>query len=289
MPLDTIYIARHGYRSNWLPEPHAPSPTGIDSDPALAPHGVDQAHELAQYLLTIPENERPQLILLSPFYRCVETAEPVSRLLGIPVALERGVGEWYKKNRPVIPAPADYSDLARFFDGVLIEESKWPRDSSLGVVPDLSGETEEDILNRAHRVKSALPAAVERAFPHVKRVLIMTHAATKIALGLALLGLDSVRSPLPDGSFLRAGACSLDKYVATGTQWTLQVNGACHFLQNGEEMNWTFNLTYEAGSDEDIKERLLKNSQSSSLPSATPPSEPNSAADAPNTEYEVRT
>lgn len=289
MPLDTIYIARHGYRSNWLPEPHAPSPTGIDSDPALAPHGVDQAHELAQYLLSIPEHERPQLILLSPFYRCVETAEPISRLLGIPVALERGVGEWYKKNRPVIPAPADYGDLARFFDGVLIDESKWPRDTSLGVIPDLSGETEDDILDRAHRVKAVLPAALERAFPDVKRILIMTHAATKIALGLALLDLASVRSPLHDGSYLRAGACSLDKYVSTeNDQWSLEVNGACHFLENGEEMNWTFNLTYEAGSDEDIKERMLK-SQASLPPFSTPTSAQPAAIDTANTQYEVRT
>lgn len=92
MTLTNIYVARHGYRANWLPPPHPPNPTGVDSDPPLAVHGVAQANELAAYLAAQPV--RPQLILLSPFYRCVQTAEPIAEALDVPIVLERGVGEW---------------------------------------------------------------------------------------------------------------------------------------------------------------------------------------------------
>lgn len=259
MPLKTIYIVRHGYRANWLPLPHAPSPTGIDSDPALAPRGVDQANELAGHLSLLSDAERPQLIILSPFYRCVETARPIAHALGIQVTLERGVGEWYKKDRLVIPQPADYKDLSVFFGDVLVSLDRWPRDTSLNVIPDLTGESEEDILVRARLVCDRLAPALAQSFPNVNRILIVTHAATKIALGLALLQLPHVRSELLDGSFLRAGACSLSIYYAPQDSgpWVLGGNGQCSFLSLGEEMNWTFNSPYEAGSDEDLKARYL--------------------------------
>lgn len=302
MPLDSIYIARHGYRANWLPPPHAPSPTGIDSDPPLATHGVDQAGQLAAFLRSLPRDQQPQLVLLSPFYRCVETAQPVAKLLQIPIALERGVGEWYKKNRSVIPEPANYSDLARFFPEVLVPQEKWPRDTALNVIPDLTGETEQDILERARLVCARLEPAVAERFPDVRRILIVTHAATKIALGLALLGLENVRSQLPNGEYLRAGACALSHYSAS-PKWSLVYNGRCDFLSQGEEMNWTFNSTYEAGSDEDIKERQQKaaaaaatglapgssGSATDASLAASSDSHASTASDAPDdTEYEVR-
>ena len=99
MTIETIYIARHGYRSNWLPPPHPPNPTGIDSDPALAPHGVEQAQQLAAYLTSLPTHEKPEFIIASPFYRCIETSRPIAEMLDLKIALERGVGEWFRKNR----------------------------------------------------------------------------------------------------------------------------------------------------------------------------------------------
>lgn len=68
MVVNTIYIARHGYRSNWLPEGPYPDPlTGIDSDVPLAEHGVQQAKELAHYLLSL--DNQPEAAFASPFYR----------------------------------------------------------------------------------------------------------------------------------------------------------------------------------------------------------------------------
>ncbi|KAI5952158.1 TFC7 [Candida theae] len=260
MTIKEIYIARHGYRMNWLPPPHPPNPTGVPSDPPLAPHGVDQAKELAAFLSSLPTKDQPQFIMTSPFYRCVETAQPIAQTLDLKVHLDRGVGEWFKKGRKIVPEPADYGDLTKFFSQVLDKEEVWPRDR-LGVVPNLEGETGEEIYSRATQFWHKFIPIFEKEYPDIENILIVTHAATKIALGSVLLKLGSVTSPI-DGeeTMLRAGACSLSKYVritddANDFDWKLVMNGNCEFLTKGEEMNWDFTTGVEAGSAEDIARR----------------------------------
>lgn len=261
MVLKNIYIARHGYRMNWLPPPHPPNPTGIDSDPPLAPHGVEQAKELAKYIGSL-ENDKPQFILSSPFYRCVETAEPISEELNIPIVLERGVGEWYKVGRGIVPEPANYDRLNKFFNHLASAEV-WDRDNTVGVIPSLQGESEEDIMKRCQKFWQLFIPKFEAMYPDIENVLIVSHAATKIALGMSLLGFDNVLQSIDDkGTILRAGACSLDKYTRTPEdKWQIIMNGNCEFLSQGEEMNWNFHFQFEAGSDEDIKARKLEAEQ----------------------------
>lgn len=294
MPLKNIYIARHGYRANWLPLPHPPNPTGIDSDPPLAPHGVDQAKQLAGYLMSLPGVDRPEFILTSPFYRCVETAEPTAELLDIPIVLERGVGEWYKKDREVIPIPANYDSLQRFFPK-LADEKIWHRDNTVGVIPDVTGETEEDIMARGYAFWKLFIPVIEKKFPAIETVLIVTHAATKLALGMSLLGHSNVFEPLDkENNTLRAGVCSLDKFVWDSGKWNLKMNGNTEFLAEGEEMHWDFHNGYEAGSDEDIKarrEEALRKQQEKEKQRPKNPSVTGIAEGADhqsNIEYEVR-
>lgn len=261
MALDTIYIARHGFRANWLPEPHPPNPTGIDSDPPLAPHGVDQAVELAEYLGKLPENEKPQFIITSPFYRCLQTAEPVAKQLNLKVHLDRGVGEWFKESRKVIPVPAGYDRLREFFPDVLGSEESWP---GSGVVPSAEGESEDAIFARAGRFWAVFFALFQQKHPEVSRVLFITHAATKIALGMSLMQFESVHDEFEfqgEKTKLRSGACSIDKYSKDGDAWTILENGRTDFLALGEEMNWNFDVKFEAGSDDDIKARKAAESE----------------------------
>ncbi|CDK29049.1 unnamed protein product [Kuraishia capsulata CBS 1993] len=284
MVLEKIYVARHGYRANWLPPPHAPNPTGIDSDPPLAPYGVEQAKELANFIVNSPlVDPKPELIFSSPFYRCVETSTPLANAIDVPIFVERGIGEWYKKDRGVIPEPASLELLKTFFGRV---SADWDPKT---VVPSLEGEDESDIFARCQEFFPKFLSKFEAAYPQVKTVMFVTHAATKIALGMAILKYTGVRELLRkehggDGKtvVLRAGTCSLDSYSRNGDSWSLGFNGETSFLEKGEEMNWHFcelflkllrslveiyafgvttNLlpiladTYEAGSDEDIAER----------------------------------
>lgn len=254
MTLTTIYSARHGFRSNWLPPPHPPNPTGIDSDPALAPHGVEQAQELANFIANLPPHEQPQMIISSPFYRCVETCAPLAKALGLKVHIDRGIGEWFRENRPHIPTPATCDQLRSLFPVVGYE---WNNDS--GVIPNATGESEDAILDRARNFWLCFFSVMETKFPSVERVILVSHAATKIALASALLGI-GLHEDVTVGKKLekiKAGACSLDTFVYDG-KWKMTANGATHFLKGGEEMNWNFDVKVEAGSDEDIKRRMAE-------------------------------
>lgn len=267
MTLKTIYIARHGYRSNWLPTPpaHPEPPTGVNSDVPLAAHGIDQAKELAHYLVSI--DNQPQMIVSSPLYRCLQTSEPIADLLDLPIYIDRGLGEWYKPDRDVIPEPASFDILNNFFAGKL--KSDWPH----SVIPSNKGETETDIFNRCKNFWPIFVRELEERFPDVETVLLVTHAATKIALGMNLLKFDNVRECIDEeGNVIRSASCSLDKYEVLENEdeededessntdfnqrvWKLTMNGNTEFLSSGEEMHWDFKFGFEAGSDADIKAR----------------------------------
>lgn len=252
---------KHGYRANWLPEPHPVSPTGIDSDPPLAPHGEDQAKELAHYMLSIEPH--PEIIFSSPFYRCLQTSKPIADVLDIDIVLETGIGEWYKPDRATIPDPGTFELLSPFFPRL---KNTWEST----VKPSLAGETEEAIFERSKDFLNKFIPKFEAKHPDIETVLFVTHAAAKIALGMALLGFNSVRDALDDeDTRLRAGACSLDKFERIedsedGKDWQITMNGNCEFLTEGEEMHWDFQNGFEAGSDADIKARAVAAAASSS-------------------------
>lgn len=86
--------------------------TGLARDPPLAPFGLTQAEELADYFLSLPEHERPTIILSSPYCecaeepnlglymlkpyrplptdRCLQTAVPSAQKLQLPLYVEHG-------------------------------------------------------------------------------------------------------------------------------------------------------------------------------------------------------
>lgn len=290
MVIKTIYIARHGYRSNWLAKgPYPLPPTGIDSDVPLADHGIHQAKELAHYILSL-ENQ-PELLFSSPFYRCIQTSEPIADILELPIIVERGIGEWYRPDRPVIPVAASQDVLENFFPNKL--DPKWESQ----VIPSSKGETEQDLFKRCGKFWPLFIEQVERQYPNVETIMLVTHAAAKAALGMNLLGFANWREPLDeDGTIIRSGSCSLDKYELdinstyraeedevpfNGRKWRMTMNGNVEFLSKGEEMNWDYRNAHEAGSDADIKLRQA------AAAAATAPASDGNSADLPIEERET--
>ncbi|KAL6930994.1 hypothetical protein ACO0R3_004118 [Hanseniaspora guilliermondii] len=279
MTLKTIYLLRHGFRSNWLPEPHPESPTGIEADVILAEHGLEQAEELAEYFKTNEDLVKPQLIVTSPFVRCIETIRPLSKALDLEIIIERCLGEWFKKDRALektiidgkeeltVPLPANLDVLQRVFAQDNLKMNKYWNTYT----PNIKGETQQEIQERAIKGLPSLIKRIEEEYPDVEHVLLCTHAATKIAFGMALLGYDSLTEPLRDvmdgqPNIIRAGSCSLDKFITPPIlhekpldlferDWIMTMNGNTTFLTNGEEMHWDFSNGFEAGSDADIKYR----------------------------------
>lgn len=261
MAIETIYIARHGYRSNWLPHgPYPPPPTGVENDVPLAEHGLEQAEELGKYML----NEikvKPEILFSSPFYRCLQTIKPTKQNLDLPLYVDRGLGEWFKPDRGEISIPVANNVITKFFPNLI--EVDW-EDTN---IPSAKGETEEDIFKRCHEFWPIFIKHVEERFPEVKTIMLITHAATKAALGSNLLKHTNAIQPIDkEGNLIRNGSCSLDRYNCVKNNdsesfydrdWSITMNGNTSFLNKGEEMNWDFKNKFEAGSDADIKARKL--------------------------------
>ncbi|KAI5783705.1 histidine phosphatase superfamily [Geopyxis carbonaria] len=256
--LDTIYITRHGFRSNWSTDPHSgeitttiPSPTGIPSDPALAAHGVAQSHELAAHLRTL--DPPVGIIYTSPFYRCLETIAPFADAADLPIVPDAGLGEWYGVARFSHPRPAPAAVLRTFFPRVDTAHVS-------SIVPSGKGETMAGVHDRAAYALEKLIRDLDARPDAPRAVLIVTHAATNIAAGRALTG---------DAELdVKTGTCSLGVYKRRGTAaegellpalgdevevpnvgwrgkgvaggWECVTNGECGFLSGGEERNWWF-------------------------------------------------
>ncbi|KAG9242328.1 histidine phosphatase superfamily [Calycina marina] len=272
MLLETIYLTRHGFRSNWVVDHNTgiytaniPSPTGIASDPALAGYGVEQSEQLAEHLQTLdPPIDR---FYSSPFYRCLQTITPTVRNIAptatspetVKIRGENGIGEWYGMARFDHPSPATPSVLKPLF-------SHYDETYTPFIKPSVNGETIEELHER---VAYALIRIIQKSDEEgVKAIVLCTHAATLIAIGRVLTG----RMPEDVGEEdFRPFTCGLSTFErrtndgvkfpekewqgpetpipavptwrdgsGVGGGWNLTVSGDCSFLKGGEERGWRF-------------------------------------------------
>ncbi|ETW87257.1 hypothetical protein HETIRDRAFT_437817 [Heterobasidion irregulare TC 32-1] len=241
--IETIYILRHGFRLNWVTS-NWKSPTGLPRDPPLAAFGETQAQEVADYFLSLPEDQRPTAIWSSPYYRCIQTAKPVAIALGLPIFIEHGLSEWYSPVAPdtgLHPRPANAAALRAHFPE--IDPDAW---ASVWY-PPRAGEDVQQVHDRAAGFVSAFVPEVPRRLTHnggggPARVLLVSHAATVIALARALVG----DRALP----LRIACCSLTRVerkagVVDGVQpiegaWEARLLGDGSHLKDGNQRDWGF-------------------------------------------------
>lgn len=85
-----FYVARHGHRMQWRGNELNLSPTGRPRDPVLTAHGVDQVKKMAEFFKNLPAHQQPQMIISSPYYRCVQTAGPTAEALDLNIHIEPG-------------------------------------------------------------------------------------------------------------------------------------------------------------------------------------------------------
>jgi len=118
-----LYMIRHGRpAAAW---------GGGDDDPDLDAEGARQAQEAAQTLMNLPADERPTSVVSSPLRRCIETAQPLARVLGKELEIVTEVGE--------IPTPSALDPG---------ERGPWLRVSLLGRWPDIRGDLDYDLWRR---------------------------------------------------------------------------------------------------------------------------------------------
>lgn len=232
--VEKIYIARHGVRPSFINSTWK-SVTGLERDPPLTAYGETQAEELAQYFLSLPEEERPTALFSSPYYRCLQTSKPVANALNIPIYVEHGVAEWYSPATPgtgLHPRPGSSASLKEYISEIDRSwETIW--------YPSRKGETVDEIHNRIDGFLELFVPTVEQKF-HEKaaRILIVSHAATTISLVMSLVGDRNLR--------FNVGCCSLSELKrrpgasnVVGGWEALKVADGTH-LDAGSSREWGF-------------------------------------------------
>ncbi|EPQ29525.1 uncharacterized protein PFL1_02744 [Pseudozyma flocculosa PF-1] len=231
--LKTIYTCRHGFRMNWQGA-ELFLPTGRPRDPVLTAHGLNQARDLARYIASLPHEEQPQLIISSPYYRCLQTAQPTAKLLGLELVAEPGLAEWFPPaplSTGVHPVPARAATMKEFVPTLSLSWSPL-------LYPPVEGETIPQLHARARRILELIQQRCAEL--GVERVLLCSHAATLIAMGRVLLDDDGDGQRTVD---INVGTATLSKYVRTASDastWRQELNGDGSFLPHGPERNWEF-------------------------------------------------
>ncbi|KIY50603.1 phosphoglycerate mutase-like protein [Fistulina hepatica ATCC 64428] len=196
-----IYILRHGFRLNWVTQKWE-SPTGLERDPPLAAFGLTQSQEVADYFLSLPEDERPTLIFSSPYYRCLQTVQPTARALCRPIFVEHALSEWYSPVTPgtgLHPRASPAADLKKYVPE--IDAEAW----STIWYPSRKGEDVDDVHDRVAGFLEIFIPELEHRFPNHERILLVSHAATIAALAGELLGSRDLH--------IRVGTCTLIEAV----------------------------------------------------------------------------
>jgi broad specificity phosphatase PhoE len=87
--MQTLWLVRHAHRLDFI-QPEWFDTAAYRYDPPLSAEGFDLAHLLAHQLSQVQIDR----IYTSPFLRTIQTAEPLARLLQLPIRLEWGLCEW---------------------------------------------------------------------------------------------------------------------------------------------------------------------------------------------------
>ncbi|CDM38276.1 hypothetical protein DTO013E5_8698 [Penicillium roqueforti] len=256
MPLDTIYLTRHGHRLSWTIDfrtgtyrAQFPTPTGNPADPALTSHGVRQSHELAEHISAPQFHPKPFRIYSSPFYRCLQTIQPsveelkrisaesgrsqqdgeigsIDRHAELDVRIENGLGEWFGATDFFDHPSHPTSEIMSTHFPTLIPEASQTYIPLL--IPSRRGETIKQLHNRLATALEGIIAdidaevsAVEAELPPNQRtskaVLICAHAAPLIAMGRVLTGRMPDDSSEEDFNVFTAGLSTFKRRGASST------------------------------------------------------------------------
>lgn len=188
----TLWIARHGFRYDfvdpygWLRQADRPY------DPPLAEDGIVQAREIGEYLAA----EAIAGIFASPFLRTVQTAHYAAEVLDVSIQLEAGLGEWLNPDW-ISEAPVPLS--------VEVLRQSYPRIDPTyrsRLLPSFP-ESHADI---GARTDTILPLLADRD----RNLLLVTHAAIVNGSARALTG-----QPIS----IAASCGCLVKFVRHGDRW----------------------------------------------------------------------
>ncbi|THV04906.1 phosphoglycerate mutase-like protein [Dendrothele bispora CBS 962.96] len=257
--LNTIYIARHGFRLRWIDESQRSNKNDPLSDSGLVSYVFFatvfsaltckpfpiltkvQAQDLANHLASLPEERRPTAIFSSPYTRCLQTSQSVAIALGIPIYVDYRLSEWHsdvagKKGLAAYHPPTP-TELNKSFPQIDLSTSSWA--PQVWLAPS-QGETLDDIQARVRAFLPDMIREIEESFDGKhERILLVSHAAPVIVLIQALLA-DQAKEVSP-----KPGCCSLSELVRTpdDESWSVRRLDDVSYV-SGDVRRWGFEDYY---------------------------------------------
>jgi broad specificity phosphatase PhoE len=113
--MQTLWLVRHAHRLDFI-EPEWFETAIYPYDPPLSAQGFDRSVELATELKGVKVDR----IFASPFLRTIQTADPLARLLQLPIQLEWGLCEWLCEEWSLgVPKTTPIDELIRCYPNIV--------------------------------------------------------------------------------------------------------------------------------------------------------------------------
>ena len=113
--MQTLWLVRHAHRLDFV-QPEWFDTAIYPYDPPLSIQGFDRSVELA----TTFREVKIERIFTSPFLRTIQTADPLARLLQLPIQLEWGLCEWLCQDWTLgLPETTPVDELMRCYPNIV--------------------------------------------------------------------------------------------------------------------------------------------------------------------------
>mmetsp|Transcript_11529 Transcript_11529/g.35253 ORF Transcript_11529/g.35253 Transcript_11529/m.35253 type:complete len:227 (+) Transcript_11529:89-769(+) len=219
MGLQKVLIARHGERIDHVDRSWKKS-AELPHDPFLTERGLSQAQSLAERL----KDENISHIFVSPFLRCIETANKVAELLDLPLKVEHGACEYLNR--------AWFEEMPKLHDRETLEK-RFPRlDRTYKSYHSMSfPETVDDVRDRCSRTIDHLV----RSYGQDGNILVVSHG-----LGVEMLAVGLV----PKARIRWVTYCSLVECLKSSTGvYSIGANADTSFLEQPQTPNSSADTT----------------------------------------------
>jgi broad specificity phosphatase PhoE len=211
----TIWIARHANRQDFVKPEWFTKTANFRYDPPLSKDGFLQAKQLANRL----QNEPIKYIFASPFLRTIQTANAIAEILDLSIKLEWGLGEWLNPDwMTMMPETRTLETLTKFYPRI---------DQTYKTTPPHYPETEAECLKRGGDTAKKL---IDN---YPDNMLLIGHGASVIGATMGLI--PNIR---PDD--INSKLCCLVKLIHQQGDWVMELNGDTSHLSQ-TETNLRFN------------------------------------------------
>jgi broad specificity phosphatase PhoE len=192
--MQTLWLVRHAHRLDFI-QPEWFDTAIYPYDPPLSTQGCDRASSLATELSGVQIDR----IYTSPFLRTIQTADPLARLLQLPMQLEWGLCEWLCQDwTSGFPETTPVENLLRFHPNIDVTY----KSLVIPCYPETFEELDARISTIAHKLMQG----------NCQNILAIAHKGSVLGIAAALTGNDDWKTyDLPCGGMI--------KLVGTDERW----------------------------------------------------------------------